>query len=87
MPVCDAIQNRESIQFFYEGSTHVVEPYCHGISLAGLPVLRAWTPTGWKIFEMSKMSAVKATGKLTGPHRPGYQQYDSKISSIHCRVQ
>lgn len=86
MPICNAIQNRESIEFTYEGSKHEVEPYCHGTSLAGLPVLRAWANGAWKLFEISKISNVKIIAKLQGPFRPGYNQFDSKISSIHCRV-
>ena len=68
--ICSAIQSKKMIQFNYEDSTRVAEPYCYGESKAGNEVLRAFqikghsksgNPVGWKLFRSSKMENIMVT--------------------------
>lgn len=68
--ICSAIQSKKMIQFNYEDSTRVAEPYCYGESKTGNEVLRAFQvkgesksgkPIGWKLFRASKMENIAVT--------------------------
>lgn len=68
--ICSAIRSKQMLQFNYEDSTRVVEPYCYGQSKAGNEVLRAYqikghsksgNPVGWKLFRASKMENIMVT--------------------------
>ncbi len=91
--ICDAIAALEVIEFTYRGLLRVVEPFCHGISRAGNEVLRAYQiggesesgqPFGWKLYEVSHMSGITATGATFRPTRAGYNPNDSQMTSVHC---
>ncbi|WP_414468368.1 hypothetical protein [Methanobacterium sp. ACI-7] len=65
--VCSAIKSNKLIQFNYEDSTRIVEPYCYGLSKNDKEVLRAYQikgssksghPVGWKLFSTSKMENI-----------------------------
>lgn len=65
--ICSAINSRQLIQFNYEDSTRIVEPYCYGLSKNDSEVLRAYQvkggsksghTTGWKLFSASKMENI-----------------------------
>lgn len=65
--ICSAINSRQLIQFNYEDSTRIVEPYCYGLSKDDNEVLRAYQikghsksghPVGWKLFRASKMENI-----------------------------
>ena len=65
--ICSAIKSKQLIQFNYEDSTRIVEPYCYGLSKADNEVLRAYqvkgqsksgNPIGWKLFSASKMENI-----------------------------
>ncbi len=68
--ICSAIQSKQMIQFNYEDSTRIAEPYCYGESKTGNEVLRAFQvkggsksgiPSGWKLFRASKMENITIT--------------------------
>ena len=68
--ICSAIQSKKMIQFNYEDSNRVAEPYCYGKSKTGNEVLRAFqvkgesksgNPVGWKLFRASKIKNVAVT--------------------------
>ena len=68
--ICSAIQSKQMIQFNYEDSTRVAEPYCYGQSKGGNEFLRAFQvkghsksgkSAGWKLFRASKMENIIVT--------------------------
>ncbi len=68
--ICSAIRSKQMIQFNYEDSTRVAEPYCYGQSNEGNEFLRAFqvkghsksgNPVGWKLFRASKIENIIIT--------------------------
>ena len=93
--ICDAISKRTVIQCHYDGGTRTIEPHCHGISTAGNEVLRGFqtggysesgNPVAWKLFDVSKMSAVQATALSFAGNRAGYNPNDKGMKTVHCHV-
>jgi hypothetical protein len=93
--ICEAIQNREIIQFYYDGGLRVVEPYCYGESGKGNLVLRGFQiegysssgeSVGWKLFKIDEMVNISFSGhKFTGT-RPNYNPNDRGMIRIICNV-
>lgn len=90
-----AIRERRLIEFVYDGGTRVVEPHCYGISTAGNEVLRGYQvagysesgqPEGWKLFLVSRMSAVRLLDEVFPTNRPFYNPNDSAMTHIYCHV-
>ena len=44
--ICSAIKSKQLIQFNYEDSTRIVEPYCYGLTKEDNEVLRAYQVKG-----------------------------------------
>ena len=93
--ICGAIASRKMLQFYYDGGTRVVEPYCHGISAAGNELLRAYqvsgssqsgNPAGWKLFDVGKISSLSILDRKFTGTRPEYNPNDRAMSTIYCRV-
>src|SRR5688572_19425855 len=70
--IVSAIKKKVVLQFVYNGEVRVVEPQTYGISVTGREVLRARQIAGGsksgqsriaKLFEVEKISALKATGE------------------------
>lgn len=65
--IIEAIENQNSIEFYYEGELRVVQPYCYGISKVGNNVLRAFQIDGystsnkmwWRLYTESKMQKIR----------------------------
>jgi hypothetical protein len=64
--IVDAIENKQMIEFFYDGGKRVVEPHCHGTTTKGNSGLRGYQVSGhstsgkmgWKMFDLSKASSI-----------------------------
>ena len=93
--ICEAIQARAVIRFYYDGGARSAEPHCHGISKAGNEVLRAYqtgghsesgNPVGWKMLDVGKIIDIHQTEEIFSTNRPGYNPNDSHMTSIHCCV-
>jgi hypothetical protein len=93
--ICFAIKSRVIIQINYDGGIRIIEPYCHGISQAGNEVLRAYQirgfsrsgePSGWKLFESTKIHNIIITSDNFKENRVGYNPNDQGMNSIHCHV-
>jgi hypothetical protein len=93
--ICDAINNRDVLSFYYDGGIRIVEPFCYGISTAGNPVLRGYqidgysssgNPIGWKLFKVSEMSDISLTGNKFTDIRPHYNPTDKSMYRIICNV-
>jgi hypothetical protein len=90
--ICEAIKKRAVIAFQYKGSLRLVEPQCHGTSSAGNEVLRAIEvgdrsrssePIG-KLFDVSKMSALKETGRYFAKAARNHNPADRAMTFVHC---
>jgi len=84
----------KTLTFHYEGGPREAEPHCHGLSKAGNEVVRAFqiagasesgNTTGWKLFEVDKMTGVGIGDSFEGP-RPGYNPNDKAMKSVHCHI-
>ena len=95
--ICETIREHHCLAFVYEGLDRVVEPYCHGISTAGLEVLRGIQVAGasrsgrlkvssGKLWLVDKMQRVRSTGQQFVPSDPRYNPGDSAMLTIHCCV-
>lgn len=92
--ICAALRNRQLLEFEYEGLRRVVAPYCHGFTSKN-EVLRAVQVQGesrsrgigsGKLWTVSKMLDLRATGATFEPDDPHYNPDDSAMVTIHCRV-
>jgi predicted DNA-binding transcriptional regulator YafY len=91
--ICSAIKSKQLIQFNYEDSTRIVEPYCYGVSGAGNEVLRAYqvkgqsksgNPVGWKLFSASKMENIMISDEFFAiGHHYGEEPV---IKEIYCGI-
>jgi hypothetical protein len=93
--ICSAINSKKVIRFSYEGSTRLVEPFCHGVSKAGNDVLRAHRIRGyseseheppWRLYIVLKMSNIGIMEDTFSGDRPDYNRNDSDMSTIYCRI-
>jgi hypothetical protein len=90
--LCSAIEHRRVIGFGYRGFYRVVEPYVHGRSTAGRPVLRAYqigggshSSLGWKLFALRAAHGIQVLDERFVPRRE-YRPEDQAMCHVHCRV-
>lgn len=65
--IIEAIENLNVIEFYYEGESRIVQPYCYGVSKAGNDVLRAFQIDGysssnkmwWRLYTVKKMQGIE----------------------------
>lgn len=91
--ICSAIRSKQMIQFNYEDSTRVAEPYCYGQSKVGNEVLRAFQvkgysksgkSVGWKLFRSSKMENIVITDEYFAiGHHYGKEPV---IKTVYCCI-
>jgi hypothetical protein len=94
-PICEAIEKKAVVEFIYNGGLRVVEPQCHGTSTAGNEVLRGFQTKNYskpgespanKLFEVSKISGLKPTGKTFSKPGPHYNPDDKAMGYVHCHL-
>lgn len=86
----DAIRNQNLIEFYYDGGTRTVEPYCYGITTAGNEGLRAFQvegysssgKMGWKMFDLGKANDIEVLDEKFSSPRPGYKKGDRGMDRI-----
>jgi hypothetical protein len=95
LALCEAIEKKAVIEFNYKGTQRIVEPQCHGTSTAGNEVLRGFQTKNYgkpsespsnKLFEVSKISGLKPTGKTFSTPGPHYNPNDKAMSYVHCHL-
>ena len=91
--ICAAIRNRAVIAFNYNGKPRIVEPHCHGLSVAGKELIRGYqvgeTPQDgqyWRLFDVARMSDLIVLPTHFPTPRPGFRADDQKMSEVHCHV-
>ena len=95
MTICDAINNRRLITFFYDGYSRTVEPHTAGIDKKGHEALRAYQIrggsesgefSGWKMFHVSEMQNISVLQEQFEGPRPKYKRNDSGFRNIRCQL-
>jgi hypothetical protein len=98
--ICNAIQSRRVIQFYYTGDTdpglRKVEPHMVAYTSADNMVLSAWflggvtgsdALTNWREYLLSQMSQVMMTAEIFSGPRPGYNPGGGKkFHNIQCKL-
>ncbi len=96
--ICDAINNRRIIQFWYKDKFRIVEPYLCGISSAGNYDLRAFWIGGesetafepdWRMYRLAGMSLIEITDKTFEGFegkRINYNPDDRAFIEIFCSI-
>jgi hypothetical protein len=96
MNICEAIEGRKLVSFFYKGHHRTLIPAAHGShKTTGNAVLRAYqvggtrnegeTP-GWGMFIVSDITGFNVLDDVFENVPPGYRQGDSHIAPIHCEL-
>jgi hypothetical protein len=90
--ICEAIKNKQRIQFEYHGKIRIAEPQCCGISTAGKEVFRAYLLHGGsrpeQLFELGKVKSLRLLDQYFAKPGPNYKKDDSamKPGSIFCQL-
>lgn len=93
--ICNAIRNKQILEFNYDGGIRVVEPFCYGVSTAGFEVLRGFqtggysssgNSLGWKLFRVDEISSIGNTTKKFDGNRPHYNPNDKQMTQIYCHI-
>lgn len=92
--ICEAIENQNIIEFYYDGELRVVEPHCYGVTTAGNEGLRAYQVDGysssgnlgWKMYDMGKADDLNVTKQKFNSARSGYNPNDKGMSKIYCAL-
>lgn len=93
--ICNAIKNKQVLEFYYDGGIRVVEPFCYGISTAGNEVLRGFqiegysnsgNSFGWKLFKIDEMTSIRNKNMNFSGQRPYYNPNDKSMTEIFCCV-
>lgn len=92
--ICDAIRNKNLIEFYYNGGNRTVEPHCHGVTTAGNEGLRAYQvdgfsesgKMGWKMFDLGNASNIHILDEIFDGPRTGYKKGDRGMSQIYCEL-
>lgn len=93
--ICDAIHNRQTLRFEYDGLPRLVEPHKLGRTTRGNDVVcgdqtggssRSDTTPYWRLFQVSKITGLTIQDdRFPGP-RPGYNPADRRIPQDFCRL-
>ena len=90
-----AINSKFILQFWYNGGTRTVEPFCYGIDLEGKEVLRGYQIKGynetgraqeWKLFKVEKVMSLEITNQHFTGERPRYSPKDPDMETIFCCI-
>lgn len=93
--ICNAIDNKEVLEFCYHGENRVIEPFCYGVSTSGNEVLRAFQISGysdsgksfgWKMFKVNEMKYIHDKGLKFNGKREHYNPNDKNMVEIFRRI-
>ena len=93
--ICSAINSRNVIQFSYEGSTRLVEPFCHGAKYIIAHNAGAYRIGGYseseheppcRLYIVSKMLNIEIMEDTFSGDRPDYNRNDPDMATFYCRI-
>jgi len=93
--ICDAIRNKNFLEFYYDGHFRKVEPHTLGVSKKGNDLLSAYQTSGgskegkvpdWKQFNLNKIERLNVLPETFSNPRSGYVRDDSRMTKIYCEL-
>jgi hypothetical protein len=89
--ICEAIKNKQRLQFSYNGKTRIVEPQCYGIGTKGTELLRGYEVAGNvektnKLYDLTKVVTLISLNEFFTSPGPNYQKGDSAMKTIFCEL-
>lgn len=89
-----AILKHEYLEFTYEGLNCIVQPVAVGAARAGYYVLRGYQTEGdhiepgheWKLFDLAKISDLRATRKYFVGEPPQYCRGDKRMVEVYAEL-
>ncbi|MDN3203773.1 hypothetical protein [Algoriphagus sediminis] len=89
--IIKAIENRNLLEFEYDGYSRTVEPHTLGVSKTGKETLSAYQTAGdsargsvpcWGLFSLSKIEYLEILDDSFDGTRPGYSVGDSRMVRV-----
>lgn len=89
-----AIQQRETVKFDYDGMTRLVEPHVYGCTKDGREYLRGYQVSGlsssdrqppWRLFLLEKIKNFSRSGVHFRTARGGYRVADPAIRDVFAQ--
>lgn len=93
--IAEAIATQHLLQLDYAGSTRIVEPHIYGLDAQGREVLSAYQvtggsisgeTTGWKTFEIAKVTDVEVLAAHFSRPRREYNPADAMFQIVYSRL-
>lgn len=92
--ICQAINDRSRLSFYYDGLPREIEPHAHGHSSAGKEVVRGYQTAGessqenlgWRLWSVGKMKSLQVSDANFVNPRPGYKRGDANMHPVHCEL-
>ena len=93
--ICEAIKNRNILEFNYHGYSRVVEPYAYGLNKKLNEVLRCYQIGGlshsriipcWQLLKADEIEFLTVTDRLFSGNNPEYRRGDRGMSTIFCEL-
>lgn len=91
--ICDAIGNRQVVEFLYRRTRRVVEPHEIGRNRAGNVVLLGYQvggdgvdvdPPGWGSYELDSIASLVATDRTFSGPRSSYSPAGEELTQTFC---
>jgi hypothetical protein len=90
----DAIDQRHTIMFDYEGAERIVEPHCYGVTKKGKEAIRGYQVggysssgrMGWRLFSVDKVRNLSVGKDVFSAPRPGYKRGDRDMETIYAQI-
>ncbi|WP_309609667.1 hypothetical protein [Flavobacterium sp.] len=92
--IIEAIENKNLIEFNYDGESRTVEPHCYGVSTKGNEVLRAYQVDGysssgnmgWKMYDLGKADNINVLEDTFDKSRSDYKKGDKTMEEIYSEL-
>ena len=93
--ICNAIENMNLIEFYYDGFHRIVEPHTLGVNTRGNEVLSAYqirrgsrrnNVPDWELFKIEKIESFQVLDENFSKTRPEYTTGDSRMVEIYCEL-
>lgn len=93
--IIEAIDNRNILEFDYDGHFRIVEPHTAGVSKKGKDTLAAFQIAGesnrvqvpdWGQFSIDKIENLNVLDSTFEGERPGYTRGDSRMVEIYVEL-
>jgi hypothetical protein len=89
--ICNAIKNRQQIEFLYHEKYRKGNPQCYGLTKTGKPAVRVHLMVGGdrpeQLFTLDKISNFKILSSTFKSAGPNYRKGDSELPHIFCDLE